>query len=275
MNIEQITILAILTLPPVLGWIIFWRKRLVEPEPTHVLVQLFLFGVLSAAPLLFLRGYLEGHPDLNFLSWITSPLALIILLAFLEEAFKDLLLITGVEINKSHFDKWEDGFEFATLIALGFAFTENILYFWQEYAAGGLALSFWWLYFFRSLGTMLGHIIFTGTFGYFYACAYVAKGLVPKEKHEKPLARFLRNLSWVLRRPLHITFCHLLPRKDSAKGHTSGEVIIEGFLLAVLLHAVFNSLFYFTPAGKSLGFLTVPILVGGGWWYAKRFVKKA
>ena len=273
-NLEQIIILALFALPPVLGWIVFWRRRVAEPEPTHVLAQLFLFGVLSAVPLLMLRNFLEAHPDLNFFSWIVSPLILIIIFAFLEESLKGLFLIAGVEVNKRRFDKWEDGLEFAVLIALGFAFAENILYFWQEYSVGGLSFNFWSLYLFRSLGTMLGHIIFTGTFGYFYACAYVVKGIIPKKKHEKPLARFLRNLAWVLRRPFHITICHLFPRKDSAKGHTSGEVVIEGFLVALTLHALFNALFYFTPFGKSLGFLTVPILIGVGWWYGRRFRRK-
>lgn len=263
MGINELAIFAILALPPVVGWIFFWRKRLAEPEPAHVLAQLFLFGIFAALPLFALREY-------DIFYW-ASPLVLLICFVFLEESLKGLLLIGGVELNKNRFDKWEDGFEFAVLIALGFAFAENIFYFYREYSAGGLELAFWNIYFFRSLGTMLAHIIFTGTFGYFYACAYVVKGIVPKAKHEKPLARFLRNLGWVIKRPFHITVCHLLPRKDSARGHTSGEVVIEGFLLAISLHALFNALLYFTPFDKNLGFLTVPILIGGGWWYAVRF----
>jgi hypothetical protein len=77
----------------------------------------------------------------------------------------------------------------------------------------------------------------------------------------------------VIKRPLHITIFHLLPKKDSAKGHTSGEVIIEGLIVAVLLHALFNLLLFYTPGGKSLAFLTVPILLGAGSWYFYRFAK--
>ncbi|MCF7836803.1 PrsW family intramembrane metalloprotease [Candidatus Gracilibacteria bacterium] len=263
MRINELVVFAVLTLPPVLGWLFFWRHRLAEPEPAHVLVQLFFLGICAALPLFALREY-------DVFYW-ASPLALLIFFAFLEESLKGLLLIVGVELNRSHFDRWEDGFEFAILVALGFAFAENIFYFFREYSAGGLQLAFWNLYFFRSLGTVLAHIIFTGTFGYFYACAYVLKGIVPKAKHEKPLHRFFHNLLKVLRRPFHITRCHLLPCKDSAHGHTSGEVVIEGFLLATSLHALFNALFYFTPFDKNLGFLAVPILMGGGWWYVTRF----
>jgi RsiW-degrading membrane proteinase PrsW (M82 family) len=276
LGINELIVFAILALPPVLGWVIFWRKRLAEPEPAYVLAQLFFLGIVSALPLFVLRefnpvGFLLSN-GVNVLYFLPVALLLIIY-AFFEESLKGLLLIGGVELNKSRFDRWEDGFEFAVLIALGFAFAENIFYFFREYSAGGLHLVFWNVYLVRSLGTMLAHIIFTGTFGYFYACAYIVKGIVPKNKHERPLARFIRNLGWVLKRPLHITLHHLLPRKDSARGHTSGEVLIEGFLLAILLHALFNALLHFTPFDKNIGFLTVPILIGGGWWYAVRFRK--
>jgi len=266
LGFTELTVFAILALPPVAGWLFFWRKRLAEPEPAHVLAQLFLFGIFAALSLFILREY-------DFFSW-AAPLVLLIFFAFLEESLKGLLLIGGVELNKSHFDKWEDGFEFAVLIALGFAFAENIFYFFREFSAGGLSLDFWNLYLFRSLGTILAHTIFTGSFGYFYACAFVAKKIVPKSKHEKPLAHFFRNLAKVLRRPFHITLCHLLPQKDSAHGHTSGEVVLEGLFLAIFLHAIFNAFLFFNPLEKSLAFLTVPILIGGGWWYAVRFKTK-
>lgn len=263
MPIDELIIFALLALPPVLGWVIFWRRRLAEPEPAHVLAQLFLLGIISALPLFALR---------EFDALLLLPtFAVLTISVFLEEGSKSLLLIGGTELNKSRFDKWEDGFEFAVLVALGFAFAENIFYFWSQHNVEGLSLSFWYVYLFRSLGTILAHIIFTGTFGYFYACAYVVKGVVPKKKHEKPLARFFTNLGKVLSRPLHITIHHLLPRRDSAHGHSSGEVVIEGFLLAILLHTLFNALLYFTPFEKNLGFLTVPILIGGAWWYALRW----
>lgn len=250
-----------------------------EPEPISVLIQLFVFGIFSAVPLLLLRNFLDSNNLTsqipNWLTWLTSPLTLIILFALLEETLKDLALIGGVELNRNRFDKWEDGFEFAVLIALGFAFTENILYFITEYLAGGISPTLWSSYLFRSLGTVLGHIIFTGTFGYYYACAYVLPHLVPSTKHEKPLANFFSNLWTVVCRPFHITFSHLLPRRDSARGHPSGEVVIEGFLLVILLHSGFNALLFFTPAGQNLTFLTVPLLIGGGWWYGRRWKNKA
>jgi len=267
LEFEKLIIFALFALPPVLGWLIFWRRRINEPEPARVLGQLFLLGVVAALPLILLResGFAFTKISLPFIS--------IVLFASCEEALKGLFLILGVELNKSRFDKWEDGFEFAVLVALGFAFTENVFYFLREVTTGGLNFDFWSIYFFRSLGTMLGHIIFTGTFGYFYACAYVVKKLVPSEKREKPLTRFFRNVSWVLRRPFHITFHHFIPQRDSARGHTSGEVVLEGFLVAIFLHVFFNSLLFFSPFDKELGFLVVPFLILGGWWYARRFKK--
>jgi RsiW-degrading membrane proteinase PrsW (M82 family) len=265
--------LACLTLPPVLGWFFFWRRRLAEPEPGRVLAELFFYGILSAVPLLLLRRLFETNPEFNIFSGISSLVLVIIIFAFLEEVLKGVLLIFGIERNQKRFDKWEDGFEFAAMIALGFAFAENILYFYQEYKSAGISIDLWSLYLFRSLGTMLGHLIFTGTFGYFYACAYIYPHIVPPTKLEKPLAKVLLSFWSFLRWPFHVLICHLLRQKDSARGHYSGQIIIEGFALAVILHAVFNSLLTFTPAGQSLAFLAVPLLILPAWWYAARFQK--
>jgi RsiW-degrading membrane proteinase PrsW (M82 family) len=271
MNLETLSILALLAAPPVLLWVFFWRRRLAEPEPLSEIAELFFFGVLAAVPLLLLRQFLADFPEYNFFSLISSTLVLVIVFALLEEVLKGLLLIFGVELNQRRFDKWEDGFEFAVLVGLGFAFAENILYFWQQYAAGGVDPHFWYMYLFRSLGTMLGHILFTGTFGYYYAMAYLFPGLAPQ--HERPLHYFWRRVWYVITHPLHITLRHILPGRPSVQGHATGEVIAEGLLVAVLLHTVFNSLLLFAPQGVELSFFTVPLLGAGIYWYTRRFAK--
>lgn len=118
---------------------------------------------------------------------------------------------------------------------------------------------------------MLGHVIFTGTFGYYYATAYLFAGLAPV--HERPLRHFGRRVLYAITHPLHITLKHVLPGKPSVRGHTTGEVIAEGLLVAVLLHAAFNSLLTFAPQEVELSFLTVPLLAAGIYWYTRRFAK--
>ncbi len=271
MDIISFFIFGLLALPSVLLWVVFWRRRLDDPEPLRVLLGLFILGIASFMPFVLLNELFIYFPEWNIFTAISSSFLSILLFAFLEEAIKALLLISGIEYYRARFDRWEDGFEFAVMVALGFAFMENIFYFAQEYSSGGLDPTFWYVYLFRSIGTMLGHIIFTGTFGYYYACAYVMPHIAPPHKHKKPLANFFRNLRVVLWRPFHITIKHLSPQKDSADGHTSGEIIIEGFLLAVSLHTLFNALLTYMPANQNLSFLTIPLVLWVGWRFATRW----
>jgi len=256
-----------MALPPVVVWMIFWRWRVSEPEPNCVPFQLFFFGMISAVPLLSLREFMLEFPESNLFGFIASPVILLILFALFEEVLKGLFLIFGVETNRAFFDRPEDGFEFGVAVGLGFAFAENILYLFEQYFASGVSAGFWYTYLFRSAGTALAHGIFSGTFGYYYAYAYAVRLAVPKNRILPPLADFFPSIWRTIKRPFHTTIVHILRGDRTRHGHYPSEVIVEGLFVATILHAAFNWLLT-----EKMMYLTLPLLVGGTYFYGRRFV---
>ena len=70
------------------------------------------------------------------------------------------------------------------MAALGFAFTENILYFYNIWITKGvedLFVSF--LY--RSSFSTFAHLLFSGVLGYYYGMAHFAKPILQEEMMKK------------------------------------------------------------------------------------------
>ncbi|MGH3932680.1 MAG: PrsW family intramembrane metalloprotease, partial [Pseudonocardiaceae bacterium] len=116
-------------------WVDRW-----EPEPSGLLLAAFLWGagvsalgagvvndtvaVIGEATLGAGGGDLVG-------AVVSAPIA--------EEAFKGAFLLGLVWWRHREFDGVVDGIVYAGLVAAGFAFTENILYFGRAFATDGLA----------------------------------------------------------------------------------------------------------------------------------------
>lgn len=142
----------------------------------------------------------------------------------LEEFVKHLVLRFSDEEKIQSID---DALEFSILVALGFAFVENILYFNStEYT--GTTFSLFVLS--RSTISVMAHICFSAVFGYFYGVAKFSSQ-VYSEENEKKQHPFLELLHKIL---------HL---KGSTLFHE--EKMMEGMLCAMGLHAFFNSLLEF------------------------------
>jgi len=87
----------------------------------------------------------------------------------------------------------DDAIEYSIIAALGFAFIENIMYFyfiWIHQGVDALFISF----IFRSIFSTFAHILFSGIYGYFYGIAHFAKPILEESviTHKKfPLARII------------------------------------------------------------------------------------
>jgi RsiW-degrading membrane proteinase PrsW (M82 family) len=128
---------AVLPVLPVVAaflWVDRW-----EPEPPRLLLAAFLWGagisVLGAAIVndtatAFGEQVLGvGSGDLAG-AVISAPVV--------EEALKGAFLVGLLWLRRIEFDGVVDGIVYAGLVATGFAFTENILYFGRAFAIGGL-----------------------------------------------------------------------------------------------------------------------------------------
>ncbi|MGH3824531.1 MAG: PrsW family intramembrane metalloprotease [Pseudonocardiaceae bacterium] len=193
---------AVLPVLPVVAaflWVDRW-----EPEPSRLLLAAFLWGagisVLGAAIVNDEAAVLGeqllgvGGGDL-VAAVISAPVA--------EEAFKGAFLVGLLWLRRREFDGVVDGIVYAGLVAAGFAFTENVLYFGRAFAIddGSVAIVF----LLRGVLAPFAHPVFTAIIG-------ITVGLVARRRN--PVGEVMR--------------------------HPAGY-LTAGYLGAVGLHALWNA----------------------------------
>ncbi len=145
-----------------LVWIDRW-----EPEPVPALIVAFCWGAGMAVVTtlllgswvqpLFMDGASPGGADMPG-AVIQAPLV--------EEICKGAGLLLLFFLRRRTFDGPVDGLVYAGLIAAGFAFTENILYFGQALQeAGGAAGGLLGIFVLRGMMSPFAHVMFTATLG--------------------------------------------------------------------------------------------------------------
>jgi protease PrsW len=117
--------------------LVLWIDRY-ESEPLWMLAVAFFWGALIATFFAFLlnttsQGIVGSLANANagqaFAAVISAPIV--------EETGKAFILVIFFFFMKDEFDGVIDGIVYASLSALGFAMTENILYYGKAAAAGG------------------------------------------------------------------------------------------------------------------------------------------
>ena len=100
----------------------FYLKEKYESEPIHMVIRLFILGVLLVFPTMFIQYVLEKE-HISEGSFVVSFLTS----GFLEEFLKCFLLMVST-FQHIDFDEHYDGIVYGTSLSLGFATLENILY---------------------------------------------------------------------------------------------------------------------------------------------------
>ena len=253
-NFLKILVCFLLACVPAYIWgYIFYTK---QPEPRKWVAKTFIGGMLAVLPIMLYKFSWQWFPNLNiflytdglnqdvlgFSNLVYLPLGIILAFMFvgiIEEYMKNIVVRITDSKHLRHID---DAIEFCIIAALGFAFIENIMYFfyiWEYQGFESLFLSF----IFRSIFSTFAHIFFSGIYGYFYGVAFFAKPIWQEEiqKNRHPV------LQW---------FHRVAHFKSETLFHE--EKILEGLFLAVILHAGFN---IFLEIGWT--FIIVPYLVFG------------
>lgn len=262
----QVTVgCAFLAAFPAGAWgYVFYKKQPEDRKPTMLT---FAIGALAVFPILLYKYLWKFFPNINILSYAKNfendligfsgfaliPLSVIItfsIIGIIEEVMKQSV-VHSVDDNKiRHID---DSIMFSILAALGFAFTENILYFYNIWVSAGadhLLVPF----LFRSVFSTFAHILFSSVFGYFYGIAHFAKPILQKELREN------RHTFW--------DWYHRVFRfKTEALFHQ--EKMLEGLTIAVALHAVYNIFLE-----MNWTFIMVPYLVLGYLYVSSLLTKK-
>jgi RsiW-degrading membrane proteinase PrsW (M82 family) len=154
-----------------------------EREPWRALLAAFAWGAVGAVLFSAVVGLITGQ---LFSAAFGEPAGTLVSIGlgapFIEESFKGVALLGLLLMFRAELDNVLDGLVYGALIGLGFAMTENILYFGQAYLGeglGGLAQSV----LVRAVLGGLGHALYTGTTG---AAVGWARG-----RHGRGMLRFV------------------------------------------------------------------------------------
>jgi RsiW-degrading membrane proteinase PrsW (M82 family) len=256
-NIINVSLAGGLALIPALFWgLIFYKK---QPENKVTTLRLFLAGGVSVAPLLLYKYLWQFFPWINAFLYTNTfqddmigfanltLLPLDVLFTFMiVGVIEELAKFSAVKmIDHKKIDSITDCIEYFILVALGFAFAENIIYFYnimQARGVDGVFLPF----VFRSLFSTFAHVMFSGVFGYYYGLAKFA-GPVMEENYNRQKWPLLRFIIKILHLPKIETF--------------HDEKIFQGLVIAVFLHAFFNIFLEMNWTFLIVPFLTVGFIV--------------
>ena len=138
-----------------------------EREPWRVLLAAFLWGALVATFASAILNDLIGALLAGALgSRVVDPdvLTASAVAPVVEEASKGLVVLLLYRVLRGEFDNVLDGIVYGSLVGVGFAMTENILYFGRVYLEGGL-VGLGVLFYVRVVLGGLAHALYTGTTG--------------------------------------------------------------------------------------------------------------
>jgi protease PrsW len=148
------TLLAAVSFP-VMILICFWLDRY-EPEPAGYRLAALGWGAVAAVVLSFIgERLLFGLPGTNeFVNTVVGA-------PVVEEFAKGLFLVAIVIFRRAEIDGLLDGIIYGALVAIGFAFVEDIVYYLQSLQSGQLGVTF----FLRGIMGPFAHPLFTAATG--------------------------------------------------------------------------------------------------------------
>jgi len=149
---------------PIYIMLLLWIDRY-EAEPLWMLATAFLWGALVAVFIAIVLNTINGaivaaatksdQIGQNFGAVISAPIV--------EESAKALILLILFLWKKDEFDGIVDGIIYAGMVGLGFAMTENILYYGRAVQEGVGALTF--IFVLRGMAAPFSHPLFTSMTG--------------------------------------------------------------------------------------------------------------
>lgn len=143
---------------------ILWLDRH-EKEPLYLLASAFIWGALVSTLFAYIGNTIFGAiANAVVGTQIGGLLSGIISAPLIEETSKGLALLILFFFMRHEFDNVTDGIIYGSIIGMGFAMTENILYFGSNFAKAGL-VGLGINFIGRAILNGFGHAMYTGTFG--------------------------------------------------------------------------------------------------------------
>lgn len=267
----------LLALMPVIVWLkIFLSKH---PEKRFHVILTFLFGIFSAALIMIYQSFWgKGSVNLLFFNFeavnfkenisemvVSSVLVSFLIyfsVGFLEEISKHY---ATVKADRKLFESIDDVIELSIVSALGFAFLENIGYFFSLIISGNGGDLFS-TFIVRSIFVVFVHILCSAIYGYFYGLGHFAKPYMQMEIQKG--RKFI--LADIFHKFLHFRSAILFRER----------MMMEGLIMAVLIHGVYDFLMdmhYTITIGefsRPLSVVILPLYLGLGYWYLSFLLNK-
>lgn len=227
---QQIIYVIILALFPAIIWsVLLFKGRKTNRWP---LFLAFFLGTLTVLPLMGLNYFWLFYPQYDIYQAIgknISDIHIAALVSLLVVGSTEELVKSGVvriiDKTKIGIHTINDALKYSILAGLGFAFTENIFYFyyiWQDSGFFGLLLPM----IFRSMFTVCAHMIFSGIFGYYYGIAKFSNPILEQKLWLGEKARGISLMSKILGTDEPNAFRQI--------------TLLKGLVLAMLLHTAYN-----------------------------------
>lgn len=234
---------------PVFIWLHLIRR---EGEEKGLYIKTFLLGTLAVIPPFVLILVFEWWPQLNIYSLITNSvrevaLAVLftnVIVGIIEEIAKNMIVRVIDKRHPEYIQNISAALRLSICAGLGFAFAENIFYFYNIWVSPEFGVQDLFATFvFRSAFTMLGHMVFSGIFGYYFGLGKFSADIVEHARWAGTgmhLTRFIARLAGTM------SFKVLREQKN-----------ILGLFIAMAMHAGFN-------AALDLQHKLIPIFIVAG-----------
>lgn len=222
-----------ITLLPTIIWLYFLFSD--EKKRKSVMALIFIGGMGTVIPLILMQKLFATFPCTNFINIIQenvvsitlAEISIIVILAMLEEIFKQYIL-RYADKKFLLVQTVNDSIKFSIIAALGFSFIENVYPYFFRMIAAGQFKELIGTYVIRSIFTSCMHVAVSGIFGYQYGISKFAIDFREESKWEGKnlyLAKFLNRHFGI---PLSKAY--------------QEQRIFHGLLLAMGIHGAFNSL---------------------------------
>lgn len=247
---------ALLAVIPVILWLNFLGKN---EDDRSIFIKTFLLGTLSVIPPFIIIFVFEKIPSINIYSLINTRIEDLLFIALLtnivvgvvEELGKNLIVRITDKRHPEYIQTLNHALKLSVCAGLGFAFAENIFYFFNVwinpyYSVQDLIATF----IFRSMVTLCGHMVFSGIFGYYFGIGKFASDMTELSQWQ---GTGMRLEGWIAKLTGKLPFQVVRGLKN-----------IKGLLIAMTMHACFNA-----SLDMNHKILAISIVLAGGVyiWY--------
>jgi len=121
-------LIVLLSFLPSIAWLIFFLKEDAKPEPKKTIFKVFIYGIISTIPVIFIVYYITNFLILAGIDLSTARFIQIVFLSAIFEELTKFLVIKFVILNNSECDELIDIMIYSITVAMGFAALENLLF---------------------------------------------------------------------------------------------------------------------------------------------------